>query len=102
MRLVTWLETWEATSDSAAWLAGVALAVLASVVCPNASRLMMSADGSAGFELYSVRNWFTGPLKRRLMLYCWIDVVRVRFSTGSVSDGLTNCTVPPFRTNRFP
>ena len=51
-RLVTWLDTCEATSDSAAWLVGVGLALLASVVCPKASRLMISAEGSAGSELY--------------------------------------------------
>ena len=49
--LVTWLLTWDATSDAAAWFAGVeGLAALASVVEPNASRLMMSAAGSDGSE----------------------------------------------------
>src|SRR3974390_3068007 len=33
------------------------------------------------------------------MLYCWIVVVRDRLMFGSVCDGLTNCTVPPVRTN---
>ena len=51
MRLVTWLETWLATRVSAAWLAGVAFAALASVVWPKASKWMMSAEGSAGSEL---------------------------------------------------
>src|SRR5580700_10124205 len=89
-RLVSWLETCDATSDSAAWFAGVALALLASVVCPNASRLIISASGSAGSELYWVRILSTGPWKRRLMLNCWIEVVIDTFITGCVSDGFTN------------
>src|ERR1700761_4711703 len=49
--LVTWLLTCEATNDSAAWFAGVeGLFALASVVVPNARRLMMSAAGKDGSE----------------------------------------------------
>src|SRR5580692_1483328 len=60
----------------------------------------MSACGKAGSELYWVCNWVVGPLNRMLMLYCWIVVVRPTFTTGSVSDGLTNWIVPPVTTKR--
>src|SRR5215475_8801748 len=77
IRLVTWLDTCDATSDSAVWLVLVLalFTAAASVVCPNASRLMMSACGSAGSDVYCVFNWLVGPSNRMLMLYCWIVVV---------------------------
>ena len=50
-RLVTWLLTCEATNDSACLICrSGGLFALASVVVPNASRLMMSAAGNEGSE----------------------------------------------------
>src|SRR5215472_13355283 len=36
------------------------------------------------------------------MLYCWMLVLRSRFTTGCVCAGLMNCTVPEFSTYRLP
>ena len=50
-RLVTWLLTCDASSDSAPKFPGVGLAADASEVLPKAKRLIMSDGGSDGTEV---------------------------------------------------
>src|SRR5664279_1146112 len=100
-RLVTWLLRLEAIVDCALMLADCVFCALASVVLPNAMRLMISTGGRDGSELYVVCNWLTAPCSLRLMLYSLIVVLAERFTTGSVSTGFTNSTLPPCNTYRL-
>src|SRR5512143_3627319 len=61
-RLVTVLLTCVATRACAPSIpGGLGFAACASVVLPRATRLMMSAGGSAGSEAYVVCRWSAGP-----------------------------------------